>query len=79
LEHEKNKSEAGAKHRVRAPRLLQAGHAPAQVAVVAGVPRQTVYPWREVLESGGWMRFATRARADGVPGSVSRMGLLNSY
>ena len=49
----KNKVEAGAKRRVRAARLLQAGHAPAEVAVMVGAPRQTVYRWRAVLESQG--------------------------
>jgi len=49
----KNKVEAGAKRRVRAARLLKAGHAPAQVAVMVGAPRQTVYRWKGVLESEG--------------------------
>ena len=49
----KNKLEAGAKRRVRAARLLQAGHAPAEVAGMVGAPRQTVYRWRGVLESQG--------------------------
>src|SRR3990172_13295735 len=49
----KNKLEPAAKRRVRAARLLQAGHKPAQVAVMVGAPRQAVYRWREVLESEG--------------------------
>ncbi len=49
----KNKIDAGAKRRVRAARLLQAGHAPAQVAAMVGAPRQTVYRWKGVLESEG--------------------------
>jgi transposase len=49
----KNKLEAAAKRRVRAARLLQVGNTPAQVAVKVGAPRQTVYRWREVLESEG--------------------------
>ena len=49
----KSKLEAGAKRRVRAARLLQAGRAPAQVAAMVGAPRQTVYRWRGVLESQG--------------------------
>ncbi len=49
----KNKVEAGAKRRVRAARLLQAGHAPAQVAAMVGAPRQTVYRWKGVLEAEG--------------------------
>ena len=48
-----NKVDAGAKRRVRAARLLQAGHAPARVAMMVGAPRQTVYRWRGVLESKG--------------------------
>ena len=49
----KSKLESGAKRRVRAARLLQAGHAPAQVAAKVGAPRQTVYRWLEVLNSQG--------------------------
>ena len=49
----KSKLEAGAKRRMRAARLLQAGHTPAQVAAKVGAPRQTVYRWREVLDSQG--------------------------
>jgi transposase len=49
----KNKVEAAAKRRVRAARLLQAGDTPAQVAAKIGAPRQTVYRWRDVLESEG--------------------------
>lgn len=49
----KNKLEPAAKWRVRAARLLQAGHKPAQVAVMVGAPRQTVYRWLGVLESEG--------------------------
>lgn len=49
----KSKLEVAAKRRVRAARLLQAGHAPAQVAAMVGAPRQTVYRWRGVLESQG--------------------------
>ena len=49
----KSKLEVGAKRRVRAARLLQAGHTPAQVAAKVGAPRQTVYRWREVLDSQG--------------------------
>ncbi len=49
----KNKVEAGAQRRVRAARLLQAGKKPAEVAALVGAPRQTVYRWRDVLESEG--------------------------
>lgn len=49
----KNKVDAAVKRRIRAARLLQAGHAPAQVAAMVRAPRQTVYRWREVLEAEG--------------------------
>jgi len=49
----KNKIEAGAKRRVRAGRLLQTGKTPPEVAALVGAPRQTVYRWRNVLESEG--------------------------
>ena len=49
----KSKLEVGAKRRVRAARLLRAGRTPAQVAAKVGAPRQTVYRWREVLDSQG--------------------------
>lgn len=49
----KNKLEAAAKRRVRAARLLQSGKKPAEVAALVGAPRQTVYRWRDVLESEG--------------------------
>lgn len=41
------------KRRVRAGRLLLKGKAPAEVAAVVGAPRQTVYRWLDVLNSGG--------------------------
>ncbi len=47
------KLEEAVKRRVRAARLLQAGHTPAQVAAMVQVTRQTVYRWRDVLESEG--------------------------
>ena len=49
----KNKSDEAAKRRVRAARLLQAGHKPAEVAKIVGAPRQTVYRWRDVLQAEG--------------------------
>lgn len=49
----KNKLEEAVKRRVRAGRLLQAGHTPPQVAAMVKAPRQTVYRWREVLQSEG--------------------------
>ena len=49
----KSKLEEATKRRIRAARLLQAGHPPAQVAAMVQAPRQTVYRWREVLESQG--------------------------
>ena len=41
------------KRRVRAGRLLLQGKAPAEVAAAVGAPRQTVYRWLDVLNSGG--------------------------
>lgn len=49
----KNKSDEAAKRRVRAARLLQAGHKPVVLAAMVGAPRQTVYRWRGVLEAEG--------------------------
>ena len=49
----KKKTDAAAKRRVRAARLLQAGHKPAEVGAMVGAPRQTVYRWREVLQAQG--------------------------
>lgn len=49
----KIKSDEAAKRRVRAARLLQAGHKPADVAKKVGAPRQTVYRWKDVLETEG--------------------------
>jgi len=48
-----NKLDEAAKRRVRAARLLQAGHEPAQVATMVNAPRQTVYGWRHVLKCEG--------------------------
>ena len=42
-----------AKRRVRAGRLLQQGHKPAEVGQWVGAPRQTVYRWLDVLNDGG--------------------------
>ncbi len=42
-----------AKRRVRAGRLLLQGKPPAEVAAAVDAPRQTVYRWRDVLESDG--------------------------
>ena len=47
------KLDTAAKRRVRAARLLQAGHKPAEVAVLVGAPRQTIYRWKDVLEAEG--------------------------
>jgi len=49
----KIKLEEAAKRRVRAARLLQAGHSPAVVAKMVEAPRQTVYRWQAVLQSQG--------------------------
>ena len=47
------KMDEAAKRRVRAARLLQAGHKPSEVAKLVGAPRQTVYRWKDVLEAQG--------------------------
>jgi transposase len=49
----KIKSEEAVKRRLRAAQLLQAGHKPAEVAVMVGAPRQTVYRWKDVLRAEG--------------------------
>jgi transposase len=49
----KEKLDEGAKRRIRAARLLQAGRSPAEVAREVGAPRQTVYRWLDVLRSQG--------------------------
>ena len=49
----RSKLDEAAKRRVRAARLLQAGHKPAEVAKIVGAPRQTVYRWRGVLQVEG--------------------------
>ena len=49
----RSKLDEAAKRRVRAARLLQAGHKPAKVAKIVGAPRQTVYRWKGVLEAEG--------------------------
>ena len=66
----KSKLDTGAKRRVRAARLLQAGHAPAQVAAMVGAPRQTVYRWRGVLESEGIDALRTMSKG----GRPARIG-----
>jgi transposase len=49
----KGKLDEAVKRRVRAGRLLQQGKGPPEVARMVGAPRQTVYRWLEVLETGG--------------------------
>ena len=66
----KNKIEAGAKRRVRAARLLQAGKTPPEVAKLVGAPRQTVYRWRGVLESEGLDALRTMSKG----GRPARLG-----
>ncbi len=41
------------KKRVQAGRLLQKGKTPAQIAVIVGVARQTVYTWKSIFDEGG--------------------------
>lgn len=66
----KNKVEAGAKRRVRAARLLQEGKTPPEVAALVGAPRQTVYRWRDVLESEGFEALRTMSKG----GRPARLG-----
>lgn len=66
----KNKVEAAVKRRVRAARLLQAGHPPAEVGAMVGAPRQTVYRWRGVLESEGLDALRTMSKG----GRPARLG-----
>ena len=49
---EKRLSEA-AKKRLRAGRMLQKGKGCAEVAIVVGVARQTVYTWKALFDEGG--------------------------
>ena len=49
---QKRLSEA-VKRRLRAARMLQAGKGCAEVALVVGVARQTVYTWKRLLDEGG--------------------------
>jgi transposase len=49
----KGELDEAVKRRVRAGRLLQQGKSPPEVARLVGAPRQTVYRWLEVLETGG--------------------------
>ena len=58
----KNKLETAVKRRVRAGCLLQAGYTPPQVASMVKAPRQTVYRWRVVLESGGIVALRDMSR-----------------
>ena len=55
----KNKSDEAAKRRVRAARLLQAGHKPAEVAAMVGAPRQTVSAGKACSKPTGSMHCAT--------------------
>lgn len=49
---QKRLSEA-AKRRVKAGRMLLSGKGCAEVALAAGVARQTVYTWKRLLDEGG--------------------------
>ena len=49
----KSKLDEAATRRIRAGRLLLAGKSPPEVARLMGTPRQTVYRWKDVLDSGG--------------------------
>jgi transposase len=41
------------KKRIQAGRLLQKGKTPAQIALLVGVARQTVYTWKALFDEGG--------------------------
>ena len=49
----KKRLDEATKRRVRAGRLLLKGKKPAEVALVVGVGRQTVYTWKGLLDEGG--------------------------
>ena len=49
----KKRLDEATKKRVRAGRLLLKGKKPAEVALVVGVGRQTVYTWKGLLDEGG--------------------------
>ena len=66
----KNKVEVAVKRRVRAGQLLQAGKPPPEVAKLVGAPRQTVYRWRDVLESEGIDALRTMSKG----GRPARLG-----
>jgi len=70
----KNKLEEAVKRRVRAGRLLQAGHTPPQVAGMVNAPRQTVYRWRDVLESEGIEALRNMSRG-GRPAQLDAQAL----
>lgn len=49
----KKRLDEATKKRVRAGRMLLTGKRPAEVALVVGVARQTVYTWKRLLDEGG--------------------------
>ena len=49
----KKRLDEATKKRVHAGRLLLKGKKPAEVALAAGVARQTVYRWKALLDEGG--------------------------
>jgi transposase len=49
----KKRLEEATKKRLRAGRMLLTGKRPAEVALVVGVARQTVYTWKRLLDEGG--------------------------
>jgi transposase len=50
---EKKRLDEATKKRLRAGRMLLTGKRPAEVALVVGVARQTVYTWKRLLDEGG--------------------------
>ena len=49
----KKRLDEATKKRLRAGRMLLTGKRPAEVALVVGVARQTVYTWKRLLDEGG--------------------------
>lgn len=49
----KKRLDEATKKRLRAGRMLLTGKRPAEVALMVGVARQTVYTWKRLLDEGG--------------------------
>lgn len=73
-----SKLDKEAKRRVRAGRLLLAGKSPPEVARLMGTPRQTIYRWKNVLESGG-IDALREMRRTGRPAQLGAAELSRLY